>query len=129
MKTAPYSQEYFPPAPVLLVSLAKAEEAPRLGPYSALIDTGADGTFVPTPLLEELGIPIIYMTNVRTYLGEKIRRVPVHRVDLIFFNSIRLPSIEVVSDDWGDQIVLGRNVLNRLSLLLDGPGKTTKVLE
>ncbi len=127
--TVPYSQEYFPPAPILLVSLAVPEEAPQLGPVSALIDTGADGTFVPTTLLEESGVPVAYMTNVRSYPGEKLFRVSVHKVDLIFFDSIRLPNTEVVGDDWGEQIIIGRNVLNRLRLLLDGPSQVTNVLE
>lgn len=114
---------------MLLVNLAMPEETPQFGPDLALIDTGADGTFVPTPVLEELGVPVAYMTNVRSHLGEKLLRVSVHKVDLILFDSIRLPDMEVVSDDWGDQIILGRNVLNRLRLLLDGPSQITNMIE
>lgn len=127
--SVPYSQVYFPPAPVLPVNLAVPEASSQVGPDSALIDTGADGTFVPTSLLEPLGVPVAYMTDVRSHLGERVLRVPVHKIDLIFFGSIRLPGIEVVSDDWGDQIIIGRNVLNRLRLRLDGPGQATAMLE
>lgn len=42
--------------------------------------------------------------------------------------SLRLPAVEVVGDEQGDEIILGRNVLNRLRLLLDGPGTLLKVL-
>lgn len=128
MTTIAYSQDYYPPAPVLRVSLAVPEEPPRLGPYVALVDTGADGTFVPASYLEELGVPVIYMTNVRSHLGEMAHRVPIHRVDLILSRSICLPGIHVVGDDWSDQIIIGRNVLNRLRLLLDGPREITKIL-
>jgi hypothetical protein len=127
MKYSSYSEEYIPPAPVLPVSLSAPGEASRLGPFLALIDTGADGTFVPTSLLEELATPITYMTNVRSHLGERIHRVAVHKVDLILFDSIRLPGIEVISDDWDDQIIAGRNVLNRLRLQLAGPDKITRL--
>ncbi len=40
-----------------------------------------------------------------------------------------IPAVEVVGDDRGNEIILGRNVLNKLRLLLDGPAAVTKVLE
>lgn len=125
MKT-PYSHTYFPPAPILSVSLAAPEERPHLGPYPALIDTGADGTFVPTSFLETLDVPIIYATNVRSHLGEEAHRVSVHKIDILF-NEIRLPNVEVVGDDWGQEVIIGRNVLNKLRLFLDGPGEKTEL--
>lgn len=124
MKTV-YSHDYAPPAPVLEVSLAAPSEPAQVGPLVALIDTGADGTFVPTPLLEVLGVPVIYSTNVRSHLGEHLRRVSVHKIDLIL-GAIRLPNVDVVSDDWGDEIILGRNALNKLRLVLDGPKQITE---
>ena len=129
MNTAAYSQGYFPPAPVLPVSVAVADRSARQGSWLALVDTGADGTFVPTEILEKLEAPVVYMTNVRSHLGERLHRVPVHRVDIVLFDSLRLPDIEVVGDDWGDCIIVGRNVLNRLRLNLDGPGQRTSVQE
>lgn len=123
MKT-PYSRSYFPPAPILTVRLAVPEESAQLGPYQALVDTGADGTFVPTAFLEELDAPIVYSTNVRPHLGVGTHRVSVYEVDVVL-DSIRLPGIEVVGDDWGNEVILGRNVLNRLLVLLDGPREMT----
>lgn len=99
MNATPYSHDYYPPAPVLPVNIAVPYETLKSSLYSALIDTGADGTFVPTAILEELEIPVEYMTNVRSHLGDGLHRVPVHKVDMILFGSMRLPSIEVVSDD------------------------------
>ncbi len=125
MKTA-YSKDYFPPAPVLLIRLAIPEGSPQIGPYPALIDTGADGTFIPTPFLEQLNVPAVYATNVRSHLGETLQRVSVHKVDIIL-NGVRLPNIEGVSDDWGNEIIIGRNALNKLRLLLDGPKQTTNL--
>lgn len=125
MKTQ-YSREYSPPAPILSVNLTVPEEAFQLGPYPALIDTGADGTFVPTTLLEQLGVPIIYATNVRSHLGESTHRVSVHKVDILL-GTLRLPNIEVVSDDWGTEIIIGRNLLNKLKLVLDGPKHVTEL--
>jgi hypothetical protein len=41
---------------------------------------------------------------------------------------IRLPAIEEVGDP-GTEIILGRDVLNRLRLMLDGPAGETTLLE
>ena len=127
MKT-PFSRTYVPPAPVLAVSLASPDESPQVGPTQALIDTGADGTFVPTSFLEILDVPIVYTTNVRSHLGESAYQVAVYKVDLIL-GEVRLPNVEVVGDDWGSEIILGRNVLNKLRLFLDGPGQMTDLRE
>jgi len=124
-----YSQGYFPPAPVLPVSVAVMDGSPRQGPWLALVDIGADGTFVPMEILEELEAPLVYMTNVRSHLGEGLHRVPVHKVNLVLFDSLQLPGIEVVGDNWGDCIIIGRNMLNRLRLHLDGPGQRISLQE
>lgn len=122
-----YSHKYFPPAPILSIRLASLEDGTRFGPFDCLIDTGADGTFVPTSLLEKLDVVLSHLTNVHSHMGDKMRRVSVYKVDIILADNTRLPSIDVVSDDWGDQIILGRNVLNKLQLLLDGPNETTRL--
>lgn len=129
MNSFPYSQEYTPAAPVIRVELAVLEEGRPIGPYTALVDTGADGTFVPTHLLEELDTIPIYFTTVRSHLGEKAHQAGIHLVDLILFGNVRLPGIEVVSDDWGDQIIVGRNVLNKLRVHLNGPDREIQVSE
>ena len=122
----PYSQQYQPPAPVLKISLAVPDEAAELATHLALIDTGADGTFVPTSLLETLAVPVVYTTYVRTHVGVGSHQVSVYEIDILF-NNIRLPSIDVVADDWGDEIILGRNVLNKLQFLLNGPKQVTEI--
>lgn len=120
MKKQSYSKSFSPGAPVLPVRIASLSAKSHL----ALVDTGADGTFVPTDFLVELDAPLLYMANVRAHFSEKLQRAPVYLVDMIFFDSIHLPAVEVIGDDWGDQIILGRNVLNKLNLRLDGPSQT-----
>jgi hypothetical protein len=39
-----------------------------------------------------------------------------------------MPGMYVVGDELGNEAVLGRNVLNRLRLLLDGPVGRTSIL-
>lgn len=129
MNKVAYNAAYIPPAPVVPVKIAAPGEAPEEITRSALVDTGADGTFVPARMLEELELPIVYLTNVRSHLGEKLHRASVHQVDFVLFDTIRLPNIEVVSDDWGDSIIIGRNVLNKLHIHLDGPSEVLGIGE
>ncbi|MCZ7672315.1 MAG: hypothetical protein M5U34_36940 [Chloroflexi bacterium] len=42
---------------------------------------------------------------------------------------ITLPGIEVVGDELSTEIVLGRDVLNRLRVLLDGVDEVTTITE
>ena len=42
---------------------------------------------------------------------------------------IALPGLYAVGDDVGQEVVLGRDVLNRLRLLLDGPAQVTQFLD
>ena len=51
----------------------------------------------------------------------------------IWFPSIHvggeiLPGVEVVGDLYGQEILLGRDVLNKLLLLIDGPHQRTDIL-
>jgi len=43
--------------------------------------------------------------------------------------SLTVTEIEVVGDELSDEVVIGRDVLNRLRLLLDGPDEVTEVFE
>jgi hypothetical protein len=129
MKNIPYDTTYFPPAPVVTVHLAIPDESTQLGPLTALIDTGADGTFVATSLLEELDAPIVYITNVRPHLGTHRQRAAVYKIDLLLAPTFRIPAVEVVGDDWGEGVIIGRNVLNKLNVLLNGRHQTTTITE
>jgi hypothetical protein len=48
---------------------ADVDGAASVGPLEALIDTGADGTFVAIALLARLDAPIVYETRVRPHVG------------------------------------------------------------
>lgn len=56
------------------------------------------------------------------------RRVDVYIVD-VGIGSLRLPGIELVADEYGADVIVGRNVLNRLMVVLDGPRETIEIPE
>lgn len=127
MPSTPYLDTYYPEIPVLEVYLGYPTEELSLGPFVAIVDTGADGTLIPQKLLDQIETPIVDTVRIRSHWGEW-RRVMVFTVDM-GFETLRLPSIDVIGDETGSDVILGRNVLNRLKLLLDGPEQCTQILE
>lgn len=122
----PYSRQFVSPFPILPVILRRVEGGVATATMTALVDTGADFTLAPLTYLRQLQIPQSYQTNVRSHWGE-LTSVNVHIVDLEVAGEL-LPAIDVVADRRGKEIILGRDVLNRLILLLDGIRQQTDVL-
>jgi hypothetical protein len=59
--------------------------------------------------------------------GER-KPVSLYFVD-IYVGSIALSGIRVIGDKDAGEVILGRDVLNKLSLLLDGPQSTLTLLD
>ena len=59
-----------------------------------------------------MDIPADYPARLRGPWGNA-RQVQVYTVDIVI-TAMRLPGIEVVGDEMGTEIILGRTVLNRL---------------
>jgi predicted aspartyl protease len=126
MITFPYDETYDPAAPVCQINLSVAATGSSVN-VPAIIDTGADATIVPLEYLRQIGAKRVFEAGLRSQWGER-RRVYLHLVDL-HLESLTLPGLYVVGDDQGDEVVLGRDVLNRLRLLLDGPKRVSQVFE
>ena len=121
----PYAVQYkpaFPTIPIMLRSLSGETTSTQ----TALVDTGADGTLMPLELLQSIHADEQYVARVRSHWGEW-RAASVFLIDLEIGNQI-FPSVEVVADESGSVVLLGRNVINLLTLLLDGPHRQTDVL-
>ena len=121
-----YRAHIFPAMPILRVNLGYPEESLNLGPLDAIIDTGADGTLVPQSLIDAVHAPLVDQVKVRSHWGEA-RLVNLYTLD-VGIDGVTLPAVEVVGDQ-GQEIILGRNVLNHLRLLLDGPKEQTELLD
>ena len=112
MKQA-YAAEFNPPMPVLSVRLGYPTEELFLELFPAILDTGADATLVPLSLRDEIAAPLVAEAHIRSRWGER-RAVAIFAVD-IEIAGLRLPSVEVIGDERGREIVLGRNALNSLN--------------
>ena len=125
MKT-PYNHDYTPPAPVVEIWLAAPGKALAVGPIEAFIDSGADVTLIPRRYLRPLHLKALRRKTLRSLWGEH-RPVDVYIVEIGIGESLRLPWVEAVGDDVGDELVLGRSALNKLRVLLDGPRETVEI--
>lgn len=125
--STPYDPAYQPPAPVVSIRLAAPGEPPQVRPLSAVVDTGSDGTLIPTHYLEQVEAIDVGDAILHGVLGEA-REIHLYEVDL-HIGARMLPSVIVVGDDQGSEILLGRDVLNKLILLLDGQNGETELFE
>ena len=122
----PHHTNYFPPIPALSLIL-RAPDSNRLqGPIPAIIDTCADITLVPLTILELIGAPEIDEVRLRSHWGGTTTATT-YLID-IQLGADTLPAVEAVGDLYGDTVLLGRNVVNKLVLLIDGPLQSTDLL-
>lgn len=121
----PFDATYDPPFPAIEVVLRNDDRDRRTDVLPALLDTGSDGTLVPVDRLWEIRATPLSDARIRSHWGE-MRRVQLFSVD-IQIDQVVLPSVVVVGDEQGDEIILGRNVLNKLTAVLDGPRNSTEI--
>lgn len=121
-----YSSALFPPIPVLDVFFAFPAGDDWSGPHQALVDSGADFTIVPMAFVAQLKLPVVRPVYVSSHWHDQ-RSAYVYEVD-IRVGDIILPAVDVVGDRHGNQILLGRNLLNKLDLRLQGPALRTYLL-
>ena len=112
---------YSPPAAVATVSLRRSGKDDSLRDVALLIDTGADMTLLPRWALARLGIApqpdVTY--EVVDFQGGRSAAQAVD-LDMIFLNKAFRGRYLVTEEQHG---ILGRDVLNSLRLLFDGPAQ------
>ena len=122
-----HQSTYTPPIPALEIGLQVPDNGHSVGDVVAVLDTGADITMVPLALLEQINAPELDEVRLRSHWGEQT-------LFTTYLISIQLgvetlPGVEVVGDPYSQQeVLLGRDVLNKLLLLIDGPQQRTDLL-
>lgn len=123
----PYNLDYTPSAPGITIEIAGPETNDWIETGSSLIDTGADTTIIPQALLAEIAAAEWDQAWLRSQWGEPrlVYRyeIDIRREDRVF------PSVLVVADEIGDEVILGRDFTNSLRILLDGPARIVALLE
>lgn len=113
------SESYRPPVPLALVSVRSTSSGTSVDEVPMLLDSGADVTLLPRSI-----ISIAIETNVtlsqfelEAFDGTKSFS-PVVELELRFLGKIFRGQFLIIDAPHG---ILGRNILNSLSLVLDGP--------
>jgi predicted aspartyl protease len=120
------SETTYTPIPALLVGLRAPDSGRSQSLLPAIVDTGADMTLVPLSMLEQISAPELDEVRLRRHWGETTTATT-YLIDMELGADI-LPGVEVVGDLYGETVLLGRNVINKLLLLIDGPGLSTDLL-
>jgi predicted aspartyl protease len=84
-----------------------------------LVDTGADITLLPRTAVESLGVPLLagQQYELMGFDGSK-SFAPVVMLDVLFLQRAFRGRYLLIEAERG---IMGRDILNHLSLLLDGP--------
>lgn len=121
-----YDDEQFnPPAPALMVEV--------YGLFSKItmklkgkIDTGADITVIPAKIVRDLNLLPVRIIKTRGYNG-KISLKPMYLVN-ISIKEFKFDLVEVIAARRED-ILIGRNILNQLTIKLNGKQLNFEILD
>jgi hypothetical protein len=111
-----------PPAPLAYVTLRNPENGNILADVPMLLDSGADVTLVPQASVNQL-VVIAAPDEIYELMGfdGSTSFASVVWLDMVFLNRAFRGRFLLIDQEWG---VMGRDILNFVSLLLDGPSLT-----
>jgi len=113
-----YDDRFSPPAPIAEAALRNPDSGSLISNIRMLIDSGADVSVVPESAVKLLGIsPAAREFEVMSFDGT-VAAYHAVRADLVFLRKTFKGQFLVIDQEVG---VLGRDVLNHVALLLDGP--------
>jgi predicted aspartyl protease len=114
---------FFPPAPVALVTLRNPESGMTEEQVAMLLDTGADVTLLPRAVVGQLGLG--FSTNEYELVGFEGRFTTARavRAEMVFLGLTFRGQFLLTEQDWG---IIGRNILNAVALIFDGPNLSWK---
>jgi len=112
-----YDTHYDPAMPNVDIKIVKpGTRQERV--VTAIVDSGADATFIPEQLLKQLNIPQTGWVSARGVAGFSYR-VPTYIVSLRI-QELSLGFVRVGGDQHSDHMILGRDVLNQFIITLNG---------
>ncbi len=119
-----YDLTQSPPAPMLRVTIAQVTNPRRRETLPALLDTGSDMTAIPRR----------FVAKFQLYSVGRLSFEDVQSETAMFYTyavrltiaSLRIPRLKVILTGL-DFVVVGRDVLNQLYVLLNGPDLTFDV--
>jgi predicted aspartyl protease len=120
-----YNQQVTPPAPFVHVSVRPFYEGTTGNTVPAQIDTAADLSVIPGRLVDELRLIPLDSIAVLGF-GGHMATLPTFLVELRI-RELNPVTVKVLSSHDEPFVLLGRDVLNRFTVLLDGPNLVLEV--
>ncbi|MBU2609505.1 MAG: retropepsin-like domain-containing protein [Chloroflexi bacterium] len=113
------ANRFDPPAPVAYVTLRHPTTGAIVSDVPLLMDTGADVTLLPQEFVEQLGIlPDEGKVYELEGFGGDVKLANVVKLELLFLGRKFKGQFLLLDQPIG---IMGRNVLNTIALVLDGP--------
>lgn len=120
MKPIPYDRRFDPPAPVVPLRLRIPAPSGWVR-FVGLVDTGADITMLPSDVAEH-HLPVGGSIQIRGVTGF-IEEAVLYRAEVAIGSSRHLLLVVGL----GSEVIVGRDLLNRLEVKLDGPSQMLSV--
>lgn len=111
-------QRFSPAAPTGTVSITNPDTGSTLSGVSVLLDTGADISVLPRSAVDALGLPAAGSDYEVMAYDNTVRECRAVRAEVVFLRKRFKGQFLVLDQEVG---VLGRDVLNYVLLILDGP--------
>jgi hypothetical protein len=109
-----------PPAPLAKVTLRHPSSGAAVSDVPMLLDTGADVSLLPKSYVARLGISVDGGESYELMgFDGSVSVARAVEVDLVFLQRAFKGRFLLIDQDWG---LIGRDVLNHVSLLFDGLG-------
>jgi len=113
------ANRFDPPAPVAHVTLRHPVTGVSLSDVPMLMDSGADVTLLPREAVEKLEIvPVANKVYELQGFDGSLQLAEMVQLDLVFLHKRFKGQFLLIDQPIG---ILGRNILNAVALLLDGP--------
>ena len=124
--TYEYDNDYNPAMPVVDIEIGRAMADASLA-LKAVVDSGADATIIPVHSLEEIRARRSRKMWLRGSAGGRVL-VDLYQVSLQLGPFAQM-FLEVVGSTQNDEVIVGRDVLNHLTVTLNGPAHSVEVFE
>lgn len=119
-----YDNEYRPAAPVIPITVEGYSDRKPITLH-AFVDTGADATMLGQNILTAVGAEYEDSVLLRGTAGG-VQRVDRYTARIRVRNVI-IPAVSAVATAAGSEPLIGRDVLNQLVIMLNGPAEIVEI--